>query len=238
MHSERKIERSEKNNSGTNLIECTCFLWVIFGKRPAYMAWNHPCPQFAGTLTLFYTVLAPEWIVDFGANSNFRQLSADNAMRIPWNLMYLFFSSPWFLCAWKGRSEMYYSCDYTWGMGRIWNAWGNKENFDVIETWNLYQNDTLISKEGTQSIQIEGTQEIFFEQRYPHMESIKGLSLVPVFSRSGEHTDEAICIEKSLIMLNNTDSRKVYHPVGVRVPCLCAVICIGSRAGAKLARKQ
>ena len=83
----------------------------------------------------------------------------------------------------------------------IWNTWENEENLDMIETWNLYQNGVLISKEGTQSIQTEGTQEVFFEQRYPHMESMEGLSLVPVYSQSGEHADEAIRIEQIVMEL-------------------------------------
>ena len=83
----------------------------------------------------------------------------------------------------------------------IWNTRENEENLDMIETWNLYQNGVLISKEGTQSIQTEGTQEVFFEQRYPHMESMEGLSLVPVYSQSGEHADEAIRIEQIVMEL-------------------------------------
>ncbi len=79
---------------------------------------------------------------------------------------------------------------------KIWNTWENEENLDIIESWNLYQNGVLISREGTQSIRTEGAQEIIFEQLYPHMESIEGLSLIPVFSQSGEHSDEAISIEQ------------------------------------------
>ncbi len=79
---------------------------------------------------------------------------------------------------------------------KICNTWENEESLDIIESWNLYQNGVLISQEGTQSIRTEGTQEIIFDQLYPHMESIEGLSLVPVFSQSGEHPDEAVCIEQ------------------------------------------
>ncbi len=78
---------------------------------------------------------------------------------------------------------------------KIWNTWENEEGLDIIESWNLYQNGVLISKEGTQSIRTEGN-EIVFEQLYPHIESIDGLSLVPVFSQTGEHADEAIRIEQ------------------------------------------
>ena len=79
---------------------------------------------------------------------------------------------------------------------KIWNTWENEEGLDIIESWNLYQNGALISKTGTQSIQTEGTQEILFEQLYPHMERVDDLSLVPVYTQSGEHMDEAIRIEQ------------------------------------------
>ena len=78
----------------------------------------------------------------------------------------------------------------------IWNTWENEENLDIIDYWNLYQNGVLISDEGTQSIRTEGTQVLIFEQLYSHMESLEGLSLVPVYSQSGEHLDEAIRIEQ------------------------------------------
>ena len=78
----------------------------------------------------------------------------------------------------------------------IWNTWKNEENLDIIENWSLYQNGVLISQHGTESIRTEGTQELIFEQLYPHMESIEGLSLVPVYSQSGEHMEEAIHIEQ------------------------------------------
>ena len=78
----------------------------------------------------------------------------------------------------------------------IWNTWENEENLDIIDYWNLYQNGVLISDEGTQSIRTEGTQVLIFEQLYSHMESLEGLSLVPVYSQSGEHQDEAIRIEQ------------------------------------------
>ncbi len=37
---------------------------------------------------------------------------------------------------------------------------------------------------------------LIFEQLYSHMEILEGLSLVPVYSQSGEHLDEAIRIEQ------------------------------------------
>ncbi len=78
----------------------------------------------------------------------------------------------------------------------IWNTWENEENLDIIDYWNLYQNGVLISNEGTQSIRTEGTQVLIFEQLYSHMAILEGLSLVPVYSQSGEHLDEAIRIEQ------------------------------------------
>ena len=81
---------------------------------------------------------------------------------------------------------------------KIWTSWENEENLDVIESWNLYQNGVLISDEGMQSIRTEGAAEIIFELLYQHMESVEGLSLVPVFSQSGEHMNEAIRIERMI----------------------------------------
>lgn len=49
----------------------------------------------------------------------------------------------------------------------------------------------------TQSIRTEGTQVLIFEQLYSHMEILEGLSLVPVYSQSGEHLDEPFASNKS-----------------------------------------
>ena len=78
----------------------------------------------------------------------------------------------------------------------VWNSWENEENIDMIERWNLYQNGVLTSKKGTEAVRAEGDREIVFELLFQHMDSIEGLSLVPVYFQSGEHPDEAIRIEQ------------------------------------------
>jgi len=77
-----------------------------------------------------------------------------------------------------------------------WTDWDAETDTDAISSWNLYQNGTLISKEGMQSIRPEGAQTLVFELLYPNGGQLEGLTLVPVYDRSGEHPDEAIHMEQ------------------------------------------
>lgn len=77
----------------------------------------------------------------------------------------------------------------------VWSTWKNEDQLDMISHWNLYQNGLAVSGHGTQSVCTAGTREICFDQLYPHLESLQGISLVPVYSQSGEHPDEAILLE-------------------------------------------
>lgn len=78
------------------------------------------------------------------------------------------------------------------------SAWeyGNDESPDVIMDWILYQNGQAVSRTGTQSVRTEGADKLYFELLYPCLRDFDGLSLIPEYSQSGEHADEAIRIER------------------------------------------
>ena len=79
---------------------------------------------------------------------------------------------------------------------KAWTEWETVGNLDIIMNWNLYQNGKRIGETGVQSVRAEGTKDMVFELLYPHLTSITGLSLVPDYSQSGEHPDEAIPLEQ------------------------------------------
>ncbi|MBR5110159.1 MAG: DUF4179 domain-containing protein [Clostridia bacterium] len=79
---------------------------------------------------------------------------------------------------------------------KAWTDCETKENLDMIIDWSLYQNGKRIGAAGVQSIRGEGTRDIYFELLYPRTDSANGLSLVPEYSQSGEHADEAIIIQR------------------------------------------
>jgi len=80
-------------------------------------------------------------------------------------------------------------------MAKSWMTWDENAADDVILHWNLYQNGSLVSQSGTQSIRVEDDQTLIYEQLTPHMEKLEGLTLAPVYSASGEHGDEALALE-------------------------------------------
>ena len=88
----------------------------------------------------------------------------------------------------KGTIKL--NCPAVWG--EAWMDWENELDVDMIGSWNLYQNGQLVSESGTESIHMPDTGTISFEQLYPHMANLDGLTLVPVYSQSGEHLEEAI----------------------------------------------
>lgn len=79
---------------------------------------------------------------------------------------------------------------------KAWMDWESEEKLDMIMDWNLYQNGKLIGTAGVQSIREAGTQDIEFDLLYPHTASAAGLTLVPDYSQSGEHPEEAIRLEQ------------------------------------------
>ena len=79
------------------------------------------------------------------------------------------------------------------------NAWLDLkalEKMDIIDSWNLYQNGQRISTHGTEEIGAVDKEGLFYELVFPRMDNVEGLTLVPEYSKSGEHPDEAISIEK------------------------------------------
>jgi hypothetical protein len=79
------------------------------------------------------------------------------------------------------------------------NAWLDLkalEKMDIIDSWNLYQNGKRISTHGTEEIGAVDKEGLFYDLVFPRMDNVEGLTLVPEYSKSGEHPDEAISIEK------------------------------------------
>lgn len=67
--------------------------------------------------------------------------------------------------------------------------------FDMILNWNLYQNNNLISSDGAQCISCPDADTIQFDMLRPYKTDLSGLSLVPEYSYSGEHMEEAITLQ-------------------------------------------
>ncbi len=70
------------------------------------------------------------------------------------------------------------------------------EKMDIIYSWNLYQNGQLINTHGTEGMRAVGKEGLVYELILPRIDNVEGLTLVPEYSKSGEHLDEAINIEK------------------------------------------
>ena len=77
-----------------------------------------------------------------------------------------------------------------------WNAFFNDEEdesgTDVIVMWNLYRNGEMVSYDLDNSNWTEGDEEIVFKVRYPALEDLSGLTLVPEYGAAGEKPEEAI----------------------------------------------
>ena len=78
----------------------------------------------------------------------------------------------------------------------VWGDWEALEKMDIINSWNLYQNGQLISTHGTEGMSAVDKEGMVYELVLPRMDNVEGLTLVPEYSKSGEHPDEAISIEK------------------------------------------
>lgn len=66
---------------------------------------------------------------------------------------------------------------------------------DMILSWNLYQNGVLISNEGTEGVRCIAETTLEYQLLYPHMANLDSLTLVPEYTRSGEHMDEALTMQ-------------------------------------------
>ena len=79
---------------------------------------------------------------------------------------------------------------------RVWTSWDETKGCDTIINWNLYQKGQLVSKCGVQSITGKEPDSIDFDLLYARMNSLEDLTLVPEYSQTGEHPEEAIKIEQ------------------------------------------
>ena len=66
---------------------------------------------------------------------------------------------------------------------------------DMILSWNLYQNGVLVSNKGDEGVRCVDETTLEYQLLYPHMTNLDGLTLVPEYTRSGEHMDEALMIQ-------------------------------------------
>ena len=88
------------------------------------------------------------------------------------------------------RGTLTMTCPEAWVT--VWNTWENPDSIDMIEHWVLYDGETEISSAGTQAIGAEGTDTMLCEQLYPCQQDTSKLRLVPVYTQSGLHPEEAI----------------------------------------------
>ena len=63
---------------------------------------------------------------------------------------------------------------------------------DQIIYWNLYKDGILLHELSQQDTVDGGEESILFELRFPATEATEGLSLVPEYSQSGAHVEEAV----------------------------------------------
>ena len=68
---------------------------------------------------------------------------------------------------------------------------------DLIIYWDLYKNHQPMNDVcGENRVFMDGD-EVIYEIGFPYMDNVSSLSLVPMYARTGAHTDEAIVIETS-----------------------------------------
>ena len=68
---------------------------------------------------------------------------------------------------------------------------------DLIIYWDLYRNGQLINDVYGENRVFMNGNEVVYEIGFPYMDNVNSLSLVPMYARTGAHTDEAIVIETS-----------------------------------------
>ena len=75
---------------------------------------------------------------------------------------------------------------------------GNGEvSTDLILYWDLYKNNLPMNDVSGENRVFMDDKEVIYEIGFPRMDNISSLSLVPMYARTGAHTDEAIIIETS-----------------------------------------
>ncbi len=81
---------------------------------------------------------------------------------------------------------------------RGWTAWQEGKDdtgTDLIMWWNLYQNGEPVDLDGDGGSYVSEDSGVVFELQYPLLSSLEGLSLVPEYSDSGEHPEEAVALQ-------------------------------------------
>ena len=68
---------------------------------------------------------------------------------------------------------------------------------DLIIYWELYQNGQPLDDVYGENRAFMDGEEVVYEMRFPRMDDVSALSLVPMYANSGVHEDEALVIETS-----------------------------------------
>lgn len=77
----------------------------------------------------------------------------------------------------------------------VWDSWyedAGNSGPEVILSWNLYQDGRLLSEDMNGACQVNEAGEVVYEVQFPRVDRVYGLTLIPVFSESGERPGEAI----------------------------------------------
>lgn len=90
------------------------------------------------------------------------------------------------------RGSLVMACPVEWALA--YTDWDRNDLPDFIWDWAVYRGDDLVSENAVQAISGEGSAEVDFELRLPKLSDTSGLKLVPVYTKTGAHPDEAILI--------------------------------------------
>ncbi|MBR3743275.1 MAG: DUF4179 domain-containing protein [Clostridia bacterium] len=92
------------------------------------------------------------------------------------------------------RGTVRLTCPAEWV--NIEETWENEQHLDYIADWKLYQNGTPVEGYGTEGIRVMDQQTLVFTLMFNRVDKLENLTLVPVYSQTGEHPNEAIPIER------------------------------------------
>ena len=73
-----------------------------------------------------------------------------------------------------------------------WETWENEQNLDIVSDWKLYRNGIPVEGNGTESISAADDKTLEFTVLFSRLDGLENLTLVPEYSQTGEHPDEAI----------------------------------------------
>ena len=86
-------------------------------------------------------------------------------------------------------------CPDTWI--EAWNTWDTAQSLDIIADWHLYRNNVPVSDTGLQAVYSKEGNSLVFDLQFPQTDDLEGLALVPEYSLTGEHPEEAIVLTKT-----------------------------------------